>query len=175
MAATSLAELYDFEGQFEGAAQNILAAAEIVSFISQQKKQLPLINTGVAFEVGPALNQLTFLPLASGQTNPVEQEYFRYTGTLDLRVEVARDTARSPSTAVDTFLAQIRGMIRGLFMRSQWPFQDSNLPYYRVSDIIPAGTVTGYDSVRNTDAVNLRFTITFAIQPTAWPAGFPPT
>lgn len=173
--ASSLAELYDFEGQFEEAAQAVLVSSNIVAFISQSRKQLPLINTGVDFQVGPALDQLTFLPLASGQTQPVEQEYFRYTGVLELSVSVARDTARSPGDAVASFLDQIRGLVRAAFMRSQWPFQDSNLPYYRVSDIQPAGTTTGFNQVRNADEVSLRFTITYAIQPTAWPTGFPPS
>lgn len=175
MAAPSLATLFDFEGQFEDAAQAVLLSEGIVAFVSESKKQLPLINTGVDFQVGPAIDNPTFLPLASGQTQPVEQEYFRYTGVLECQAEVARDTARSPTADVSTFLAQVRGMIRGAFMRSQWPFQDSNLPYYRVSDIQPAGSVTGFNQARNTDMASLRFTITFAIQPTAWPTGFPPS
>ncbi len=175
MPASDLAQLFDFEGQFEAAAQGVLDSSQIVSFISQAKKQLPLINTGIDFQCGEAIDNLTFLPLASGQTTPVEQEYFRYTGTLELTVEVPRDTARAPTDAVSSFLDQIRGLVRAAFTRSQWPFQDSNLPYYRVSDIRPMGTTTGFNQVRNTDEVSLRFLITFAIQPTAWPTGFPPS
>lgn len=175
MAAASLAELFDFEGQFEAAGQAVLQAAGVVAFVTQSRDQLPLIHTGVDFTTESALDQLTFLPLAPGQTTPQEQEYFRYTGTLELRAEVPRDTARSPTADVPSFLAQLRGMIRAAFMRSQWPFQDSNLPYYRVSDIRPTGTIDGFDQVRNTDSVALRFQVTFAIQPTAWPTGFPPS
>ncbi len=174
-AAPSLTILYDFEGQFTAAAQAVLEATEIVAFITQSKKQLPLINTGVDFQLGEALDQLFFLPLATGQTQPTEQEYMRYTGILELTVEVNRDTARSPAEGVANFLAAIRGKVRGAFMRSQWPFQDSNLPYYRVSDIRPAGSVTGFDQTRNSDTSTLRFAVTFAIQPTAWPSGFPPS
>lgn len=175
VAASDLAELFDFEGAFESAAQAVLESSGINAFISQSKGQLPLINTGVNFTTGAAIDNLTFLPLASGQTTPQEQEYFRYTGTLELTIDVARDTARSPTDDVATFLAQITGLIRAAFMRSQWPFQDSNLPLYRVSDIMPAGTIRGFNQVRNSDTVSLRFTITFAIQPTAWPSGFPPS
>lgn len=175
MAAPSLTALYDFEGQFEAATQAVLTAGGVTNYITQQKVQLPLIQTGVAFETQAAIDQLTFLPLASGQTNPVEQEYFRYTGILSLRVEVNRDNAQSIPTGVPTFFNGLRGLIRGLFMRSQWPFQDSNLPYYRVSDLRPNGSFMGFDVVRNIDFVELRFLVTFAIQPTAWPAGFPPT
>ena len=153
----------------------MLEDSGILAFVTQSRDQLPLINTGVDFTVNAAIDQLTFLPLAPGQTNPVEQEYFRYTGVLEVAVEVPRDTARSPTTDAVSFLAQVRGQVRAAFMRSQWPFDDTNLPLYRVSDIIPAGTVDGFDQVRNADTCSLRFTVTFAIQPSAWPAGFPPT
>ena len=175
VAASSLAELFDFEGQFEKAAQAILQTSGVNAYVTQSRQQLPLINTGIDFNVSAAIDQLTFLPLAPGQTTPTEQEYFRYDGTLELTVEVPRDTARSPSTAAVSFLAQSRALIRAAFMRSQWPFQDSNLPYYRVSNIMPSGTIDGFDQTRNVDSSILRFTITFAIQPTAWPTGFPPS
>ncbi len=175
MAAPSLPALYDFETQFESAAQAILLNSGIDAYISESQVKLPLINTGISLELGPALDQLTQLPLATGQTPGTNyQEYFRYTAQLVLEVNVNRDTQIPPGkSGVLTFLAQIRGMIRGTFLKSQWPFQNSNLPYYRVSDIRPNGTTMGYDRNRNVDTVILRFAITFAIQPSAWPAGFP--
>lgn len=174
MAAPSLAALLDFESQFETAAQAILADAGIYAVISQQNEKTPGIFTGVGFDTGPALDQLTFLPLASGQTPPPYQEYFRYTGSLELEVAVPRDSVRQPTEdGVDSFLGQVRGLIRGTFLRAIWPFDDTNLPYLRVSDIRPNGTTTGFDQPQNRDTVLLRFLITFAIQPTAWPSGFP--
>ena len=176
MAAPSLAALYDFETQFEDAAQAILISQGIDAYISEWQGALPLVNTGLSFEVGPATSDLTFLPLASGQsaTRPY-QDYFRYTGNLDVEVRVNRDVEMGPSEAgVTSFLAQVRGMIRATFMKSQWPFYNTNLPYYRVSDIRPNGTTSGFDKERNVDTVILRFAITFAIQPSAWPSGFPP-
>lgn len=176
MAAPNLAALFDFEGQFETAASAVLEASGINAFISQDPKKLPLINTGITLETGPALDQLFFLPIATGQTVPNEQEYMRYTATLVLEVSVNRDTQRQPAfEGVTTFLAQTRSLVRAAFMRSQWPFDDTNLPYYRVSDIRPMGTNDGSDEVRNVDLISLRFVITFAIQPTAWPIGFPPS
>lgn len=176
MAAPSLSALFDFEGQFETAAQAVLEASGINAFISQQAQQLPGAYTGIAFDVGGAIDQLTFLPLG-GQTTRTEQEFFRYNGTLELQVSVARDSARGPDqSGVDSFLAQCRGLIRAAFLQSQWPFDDTNLPYYRVSAIRPDGTTTGNSGPpRNEDVISLRFAVTFAIQPGAWPTGFPPT
>ena len=175
MPATSLTQLFDCEGQFEAAAQAVLATSGVNAFISQSTKQLPLINTGVNFDLGPALDELTFLPQGGQSGTSSEQEYFRYTGTLELRVEVNRDTAKQPIDGAVSFLATVRALVRGAFMRSQWPFDDTNLPFYRVSDIRPNGSTDGFDVVRNVDMSALRFEVTFAIQPTAWPTGFPPS
>ena len=175
MAAPNLAALYDFEGQFETAVQAILEANGILAFLERTQEKIPLINTGIAFTVGPAIDELTPLPIASGQTEP-EQEYFRYNATLQLDVEVPRDNPNSPKLpGVDSVLAESRALIRSILMRSQWAFRDSNLPYYRVSDIRPGGTFITFDQARNTDTSSLQFAVTFAIQPTAWPTGFPPS
>ncbi len=175
MAAPSLAALLNFEDQFEDAAQAILESAGVVSFVSQSKDKLPLINTGVGFECGAALDQLTFLPLASGQTQPSEQEYFRYVGNLELRIEVNRDTERAPLESTYNFLGTIRGLVRGSFLYSQWPFDDTNLPWLRVSDLRPNGSSTGFEAARNIDSFIQRYQVTFAINPAAWPTGFPPS
>lgn len=174
MAARNLSELFDFEGAFERAAQTILTDAGINSFISQQNEKIPVINTQLFCDVGPAIDELTILPLG-GQTSQQQQDYFRYTAGLTLQIEVPRDTSLPPNQAgVNSFLAQCRALVRAAFMMSQWPFRDTNLPFCRVSDIRPNGTVTGFNQQRNVDSTTLRFQITFAIQPTAWPSGFPP-
>ncbi len=175
MAAPSLAALLDFESAFETAAKTLLATSGINAFISQQAEKLPLINTGISFDLGAAYDELTILP-QGGRSARDQQDFFRYTASLEFMVSVNRDTNRDPTQAgADSFLGQIRGLIRGAMMQSQWPFRDSNLPYYRVSQIRPNGTSTGYEQERNVDLVTLRFQIDFAIQPAAWPSGFPPS
>jgi hypothetical protein len=175
MPAQNLAELLDFESAFEEAAQTVLEASGVNSFISQQNGKLPLINTGVFCDVGSALDELVILPKGN-QAVQQQQDYFRYTASLTLQIEVPRDTTKPADQAgVTTFLAQARALVRAAFMMSQWPFDDTNLPLYRVSDIKPMGTITGYNQQRNVDSTTLRFQITFLIQPTAWPTGFPPS
>lgn len=174
--APSLTALLDFETQFEAATQAILETSGIAAYVSEQQQKLPLIHTGINFECGPAIDQLTFLPLG-GQPTQVQQEFFRYQGTLEFMISVNRDTPREGTDAGSTtFLTQCRGRIRAAFLQSQWPFDDTNLPYYRVSEIRPNGaaSLTG-DGALNTDIISLRFLVTFAIQPGAWPTGFPPS
>lgn len=172
MAAPNLTALFDFEGQFEDAAQAILVATGIAAYISQQAAKMPLLNTGIGFDVNPAIDELTQIPAPNnwpvGQAAP--QEYFRYTGNMEFRVEVPRDNDNASVTGVDTLMQQIRGQIRAAMMRCCMPFTATNLPYYRVSDIRPNGTTTGYEAQRNIDFCSVRFVITWAIQPTAWPA-----
>lgn len=172
MPAANLTELFDFEGQFESATQAILVATGIAAYISQQAEKMPLLSTGIGLDVNPAIDELEQIPAPSnwtaGQAAP--QEYFRYTGNLELRVEVPRDQNGASVAGVDTLMSQIRGQVRAAMMRSCMPFTQVNLPLYRVSDIKPNGTSTGYEAARNVDFCSLRFVITWAIQPTAWPA-----
>ena len=67
-------------------------------------------------------------------------------------------------------LAEIRAMIRTMMMRVVMPFDDTTLPLYRVTDIRPNGTTTGFEPTRNIDFVSLRFAISFEIKPDSWPA-----
>ena len=175
MAARNLSELLDFEGAFERAAQTILDGLGFETLISQANVKAPLIYVKAYADLGPAIDELTILPLG-GQTTQQQQDFFRYTLMLTTEVSVPRDTAKPAADAgVTSFLAQARAQIRAAFMMSQWPFQDSNTPFVRVSEIRPMGTSTGFLQPRNCDMTTLRFQITFAIQPTAWPAGFPPS
>lgn len=172
MAAPNLETLFDFEGQFEQAAQAVLDANGVTAFISQQAEKLPQINTGIGLDINPALDELEQIPAPNNWPvgQPPPQEYFRYTGNLEFRVEVPRDDNASAVSGVDTMMSELRGKVRAAMMRCCMPFNDSNLPYYRVSDIRPNGTTTGWEQVRNVDFCSLRFVITFAIQPSAWPA-----
>ncbi len=176
MAADNLTQLFDFEGQFEVAAQAILTSAGILAFISQQPEQMPTLSTGVGFDLGPALDQLTdTLPTVPGwpANTAKPQEYFRYTGNLEFEVSCPRDDQGAQDPAVRTMLSQLRGMIRAAMMRIMEPFNATNLPFYEVSDIRPNATSNGYNGARNVDFSTLRFVITFAIRPTAWPAWTP--
>lgn len=174
MPAQTLEQLFDFEGQFEEAIQTILVASGIAAYISEQAVRLPLLNTGIGFDPGPALDVLTDIPKPTNWPagDPPPQEYFRYPGSLEFRVEVARDANGATVAGVDTMLRQVRARIRATMMRTCVPFTAVNLPFYEIGDIRPNGTTSGRatNGVRNVDFTSVRFAITFAIRPTAWPA-----
>ncbi len=179
MSAPNLPALLDFEGQFEAAAQAILTANGITAYISQQESKELLISTGIGFDTGPALDEKVLLDPAGGYPalpsnwtagQPPPQEYFRYTGSLEYRIEVPRDQEGASLPGVANLMGELRGKIRAAMMLCCAPFNATNLPYLRVSDIRPNGTTTGWERERNIDYLSLRFTITFAIVPGAWPA-----
>lgn len=174
MPASNLRELLDFEGQFETAMQAVLATNGITAYLSQQAVKLPLLNTGIGFDVSPALDVLTDIPAPSNwpaDTAP-PQDYFRYTGAIEFRVEVPRDAAGNSLPGTATMMSQIRSTLRAVMMRSCYPFTAVNLPWYEIGDIRPNGTNSGRatNGARNVDFCSVRFTVTFAIKPDAWPA-----
>lgn len=173
MPATNLRELLDFEGQFESAMQTILATSGILAFISEQDDRQPLINTGIGFDVSPALDVITDIPKPSNWPADMgpPQDYFRYTGSIEFRVEVPRDDAGNSLPGTTSMMSQIRSTLRAVMMRSCYPFTAANLPWYEIGDIRPNGTTSGRASngVRNIDFCSVRFLVTFEIKPTAWP------
>ncbi len=169
--APNLPTLFDFEGQFEDAAQAILVASGIAAYISQEALKMPLLSTGIAFDVGPALDELNQLPKPSNwpADTAAPQDYFRYTGSIEFSVSVPRDDDDASLPGVQTLMRQIRGQIRAAMMRVVFPFNDTNLPYLRVTDIRPAGASTSTQQPRNVDVCSMRFEVSFLIQDGAWP------
>jgi hypothetical protein len=171
-AAPNLTALFDFEGQFEKAAQEILADVLIDVYKTGDDQQVPVTNATIAFDVGPATEgkfaQLT-APASYPVGAPPPQEYFIYSASLEYRVEVPRDDREPTIAGVESMLAQIRGKLREVMMQSVRPFNETNLPYYKVSRIRPDGASSG-EGANNTDRAFLRFALLFEIRKTAWPA-----
>lgn len=172
--ATNLEELFNFEGNFENIAQDVLDAAGVTAYLTSARTNIPLLSTGIAADLNPALDLLTEIPKPTNwpADTAAPQEYFRYTLRLNLRVEVPRDDNTPTSSGVWTMLEQVRSKIRAAFMRSCMPFNPTNCPLYRVSDIKPNGTTTGTEGQgrKNLDFTDLGFVVTFSIVPDAWPA-----
>jgi hypothetical protein len=173
MAAPDMETLLDFEGNFETAAQGVVTAAGLTNYIEAQQVKLPLLFSGILFDAGAALDELTFIPKPPGwpadQAPP--QEYFHYDGTLEFRISVPRDRNEDnvPNPLVPTMMGYCRARLRNYFRLCVAPFNATNLPYYRVSSIRPTGSQHGYESARNLDFQNVRFAVRFAIIPDAWP------
>jgi hypothetical protein len=173
MPAANLTQLYDFEGQFEAAAQAILADVLINSYVTGQDEQMPLLKTAIAFDVGPA-QEGKFVQLEKPASWPAgmipPQEYFIYAATLEYRVEVPRDDRQPTIAGVSSMLSQIRGKLREVMMQSVRPFNEVNLPLYKVARIRPNGSSTGQNATGNADVIFIRWDLTFEIRKTAWPA-----
>jgi len=173
MPAPNLTALFDFEGQFEHASTEILAGVLIACYKTSDDDELPVLNVGVSFDIGPAIEG-EFAQLAKPTNWPVgmapPQEYFRYNGALEFRIDVPRDEREPTTTGVDTMLSQLRGKLREVMMQSVRPFTEVNLPYYKVSRIRPDGASSGESEQRNADRALLRYAITFEIRKDAWPA-----
>lgn len=169
--AENLAQLMDFEGNFETAGQAVMAAAGVTAYIDQQAEKIPVTNVSLQADVGAAIDELTEIPAPDnwpeGMAPP--QEYFRYPLALEFRIEVKLDANEATLPAVLTLVGQFRGLIRAAMMRCTNPFTDQNLPLYKVSDIKPAGSTAGVTQAKNVFACVLRFTATFEIRDTAWP------
>lgn len=175
MSAPNIAALLDFEGNFEAAVTAVLTAAlnsAAPVYIAEQAQKMAFENAAVGFDLGPAIEELEQIPKPDNwpADTPAPQDYFRYTGVFTVRIEVVLDQNTATLAGLASLAGQLRGLIRAAFMRSVMPFTDANLPYYRVSDIRPNGTNTGTLQTRNTFFTELRFLVTFAIQPAAWPA-----
>lgn len=179
MPAPNLPALLDFEGQFEVAAQQIMTANGITAYISQQNVKEELVSTGIGLDVSPAIDEQTPLSPADGgpalpsnwpSGQPAPQEYFRYAGNLEFRIEVPRDGETAGIPGLANFMGECRGKIRAAMMRCVMPFTAGNLPWLRVSNIRPNGTSTGWERERNVDFCSVRFEVTWSIQPSAWPA-----
>lgn len=175
LPAASIEELLNFEGNFEEAGQTILAAAGVTAFISQQQVQLFKgrdIYTGIGLDLGPATDELQQIPRPSNwpANTPPPAEHFRYDATFAFRVSVKRDKNQSPDPNVDTLFAVVRSKIRNAMMLSCAPFNQTNLPFYAVSSLRPAGASWGFEVARNIDFTDLRWAMRFAINRAAWPA-----
>ena len=161
-AASSWEELLDFEEQFEAAALAVIAGAAIPALVAKSAEEPAELNCAVNFIPGAATG--------SRQLVAGRQEYDRYVGVLELEVSGTRPfDAGSETAGVSTRLAEVRAKLRNLFRESQWPFNDDNLPFYRVSRLQPDGTVNGIIEATMQDTVLLRFKVEFGIQPGAWP------
>lgn len=171
MPATNLAQLLNFEGNFETAAYSLLVSEGVVAAITEGQTNLPLVVTGIGVDVAPAIDELQILTKPNNWPGgtPPPQEYFRYPASIEFRIEIPRDKNGTSYAGALNLMGEVRGKIRSFMLRCVAPFNANNLPFYEIGDIKPAGASFGWDSTRNVDFSWLRYQMTFAIRPTAWP------
>lgn len=166
MAAPDLEALFDFETNFELAAQSFIEAdlgvpvSIIYRTLEQDEFDFPRIH--VQFEVGEALD-----PPVKRQDGVAELAYGKYQGTMTLTIvsdgtdsgsEIEHRSNRAKLRAAmeigaDNFTSEING--------------SPILPYYEVNYLRPTGTILEVDgeSIQST----LSYSIFFSIRDDAWP------
>lgn len=164
MPASSLKELYNFEGAFERAIRTLLQSAGYAdTFIQQANQTLPESRIEVTFTCGPAVNQEV---LADGA---LVYDFFQ--GSIVVRIVTVRPADRpSLITGVATLHEEWAAGVRAALEERASPFTASNLPHYAVKTIRPAATQRDLDPRWLEDYTRLEFFVEFGIRSTAWPS-----
>lgn len=164
MPATSLKQIYNFEGAFERAVRDLLTAAgNADSFIEQSLGSLPESRIEVTFAAGAAVNEEC---LANGQ-----HVYDFFEGRLTLRIVTVRPADRaSLIPGVATLHEEWAAAVRAALEERAAPFTTANLPYYAVKTIRPLATTRDLDARWLEDYTRLEFFVQFGIRSDQWPA-----
>lgn len=171
LAAPNLPAMYAFEENFTVALGAVMIAIGVPAYVDQQAAKIPITNVLSAVDIGNAIDEKTEVPVPADwpadQAPP--QEYFRYPVNFEFVIGVPLDDNNATVEGAETMVGQLTGLIRaGMSLISQ-PFTAENLPYYRVTDIRPAGTSAGVMQQKNVYVCTMRFVGTFEIRNTAWP------
>jgi len=134
MAAPNLETLYDFETNIESAAKTFLetatglSASSLYASLDQDTYTLPRIT--INYEDSGAIDPFDLKPDDSG-----DLEYLKFNGTLQISIitDASQDNTASNHRT-------IRGKVRGAMMISGDNWTASNLPYYDINYMRPAGT-----------------------------------
>jgi hypothetical protein len=167
MAATSDLQLFNFEYNFERAAESILEAGGYLStFIQGSSATLPASRIEVTFASGAAINQAIY-PL-----DPAQEVYDFFEGRLSLRIVTERTAEAGPSlvSGVGPMHEEWAAAVRMLLQERRDPFTSTNLPYYAVKTIRQVGTQRDLDPRWMEDYTRIDFAIQFGIRSPAWPA-----
>lgn len=148
----TLLDILDFETNIERAAQDVLEAYGIDAYISNTRN-IQDNNDAVFIRAdmeGSVDGQMTVL--ANGR-----QEYNFYSLSLVIKVQISRE-----SDEVTRFRT-VRSMVRKAFMDSNEPFTATNLPEYRVAEVIPISTENGSDDKTLTDFCSITYQVKFFV------------
>jgi hypothetical protein len=166
MAAPDLETLFDFETNFELAAQTFLSDAldVAVSFIyrSLEQEDFELPRAHVEFQLGEALD-----PPGKRTDEPGELAYVKYGATLNV-VIVSDGTDAKSQAEHRTLRAKARAALE--IAATNWDFEvssESVLPYYEVNYMRPSGTQ--YEADGDIITSELSYQVFFSINDDAWP------
>ena len=163
MPAQSKKQVYAFEDAFETAAAGVMKAAGFYdSLISGANETLPESRIEIMFVLGETLNEAV---LINGQH---VYDYFNASLRLKLVTVRPRDQP-SLLPGVSNLHAEWLGGIRTAFEERVRPFNETNLPWYKVNTIRSSGSARDFDARWFEDFSTLSFLIEFGIRSDAWP------
>lgn len=150
-------DLYDFETNFETAAQTILDDSGITAHIRGSEDEIDRGNAVlVEFQENNAIPD-----------HKVEYQgkYYHdiYTGTLSITVQICRPDDPGEIGETTTRFRYVRRKLREIFRQAEFPFTSNNLPCYTVLDILPAGTANTIDADTVSDVCTVQFALVFAL------------
>ena len=167
MPAPSLASLHDFEGQFATAAKAILVSAGFAPVrAAGEPGTVPDEVIVTNFLTGPAVSGVRGALTPQGYVIPSI-----YDGELEIMVRRRRDdNVATEIPGISRRLNEAVATIRGLLLEQPEPFTPANLPYYDVSQILPAACDYAYNRETRLEAVVLSWNVRWCLNPDELPA-----
>ena len=159
MPAPSLAALFDFETQVEGAIVAALTTATVTAYASHATGNMATPYCAVSYIHGgpfPSGNPRLF-----NSGGNWREDCFQ--GTL--QVSVVTDRKRNESTH-----ATYRGKVRNVLYTYASTITGTELPYLSLMELTESGTQPNVSDVDNLDLSVINWSIRFAIKSTAWPS-----
>lgn len=171
MAAPSIFDLLDFESPIEDGCKSVLqgviagispALPSIQVNVSRDSDTSETPRYDLTFETGEPILQYG----AIGQATP-KQIPVAYVGRLRVMVVTTRpnDNAR-----IDPLHGLMRAIARYAFSAQAKAFNQTNLPYFEILEMLPAGMKAQLQENKEQDISALEFSVKFAVRNDAWPA-----
>jgi hypothetical protein len=157
--ATSDEDIQDKEEHFEQAAVSLLLALDVPAYGSTSGQELPDVSVEVMFEDGDGLEQ-----------SPINGEWTQFSARFSFLVTSERmgDADRiGESKAMHR--ACIR-KIRALLMKKRQAFNQTTLPYYRITHLQPKGAARDIVRADNIDKTMMVYDIEYEMIPGSFPA-----
>lgn len=160
MAASSLADLHNFEVHFEGAAETFLNTAtgiQTVGTVSATVLETPRTECQLQLEQG------TPPPILHGDgAEPNTEDFSEYEALFMVRL--ITDNAVGQAANHATYRSQIRAAL--LYSATNW--DATTLPYYGIKWLQPSSCT--YLTDQDFNVTELSWNVRFEIRQAAWPA-----
>ena len=160
MAASSIADLMNFEVHFEGAAETFLETAtgiDAYGTISEEELVTPRLD--LSFQMDQSTDMTS---LRGGGSDPTFKEFTELVGMFQVRVITDNAVGQAPDHA--TYRSQCRGAL--LYSAANW--DSTTLPYYDLKWLQPSQC--SYLTDEDFNVTEMLWNVRFEIRRDAWPS-----